>query len=65
MRVKVKGKGIPTSFLKIEGRGLFVGAEEWKNRNNEKNWVVIRVQFLKHLLGSKDVSVDDRLPDDR
>ena len=28
MKVEVKDKLIPTSFLKIEGKGMFVGAEE-------------------------------------
>ena len=28
MRVKVRGKAIPASFLKIEGRGMLVGAKE-------------------------------------
>ena len=32
VRVEVKGKVIPTSFLKIEGRGAFVLAEKRKKR---------------------------------
>ena len=32
VKVKVKSKVIPTSFLKIEGRGTFVGAENRRNR---------------------------------
>ena len=33
VRVEVKGKVIPTSFLKIKGRGVFVGVEEWRKRH--------------------------------
>ena len=32
MRVKVEGKVIAASFMKIEGRGMFVGLKERKNR---------------------------------
>ena len=33
VRVKVGGKVIPASFLKIEGRGTLVGAKDWKERD--------------------------------
>ena len=33
VRVKVKDKVIPSSFLKIEGRGTFVGAKDWRKRD--------------------------------
>ena len=32
VRVKVKGKVIPTGFLKIEGRETFIGAKDWRKR---------------------------------
>ena len=34
VKVEVKGKVIPTSFLKIEGRGAFIGTEECKKRDS-------------------------------
>ena len=33
VRVEVRSKVIPTSFLKIEGRGKFVGAKCWRKKN--------------------------------
>ena len=33
VRVKVGGKVIPASFLKVEGRGTLVGAKDWGNRD--------------------------------
>ena len=36
--VKVGGKVIPASFLKIEGRGALVGAKDLRERNRKKKW---------------------------
>ena len=33
VRVKVEGKAIPASFLKIEGRRTLVGAKDRRDRN--------------------------------
>ena len=33
VRVKVQGKVIPTSFLKIEARGTFVGVKDRRKRD--------------------------------
>ena len=33
MKVKVIGNVIPTSFLKIEGRGMFVGAKDRRKKD--------------------------------
>ena len=44
MRVKIGGKPIPASFLKIEGRGTLVG---------KKNWQMVRTQVLKHPPGAR------------
>ena len=33
VRVKVKSKVIPMSFLKIEGRETIVGAKDWRKRD--------------------------------
>ena len=30
VRVKVEGKVTPASFLKIQGRGMLIGAKDWK-----------------------------------
>ena len=38
VRVKEVGKVIPSSFLKNEGRGTFVGAKDRRERNSSKNW---------------------------
>ena len=38
MRVKVGGKVIPASFLKIEGRRTLVGAKDRRERDRKKNW---------------------------
>ena len=38
VRVKVGGKAIPASFLKIEGRGTLVGAKHRRERDGKKNW---------------------------
>ena len=52
MRVKVKGKDIPTSFLEIEGKGKFVWAERrrkkdgvvrWGGRAEKEGWLVVLV----------------------
>ena len=50
--VKVGGKVIPSSFLKVEGRGTLVGAKDRKERDRLKNWQVIKTQVLKHLPGA-------------
>ena len=49
VRVKVKGKIIPTNSLKIKGKRPFVGAEERRKGKGQQNWWVIRAQVLKHL----------------
>ena len=36
MRVKVGGKVIPASFLKVEERGTLVGAKDWRER---EGWI--------------------------
>ena len=36
MRVKVRGKAIPASFLKIEGRGALVGAKDRRERGIDR-----------------------------
>ena len=43
MRVEVKGKVIPTTFLKVEGKALFVGSE----RPEKEGWLVELVGDLK------------------
>ena len=53
VRVKVGGKVIPASFLKIEGRGTLVGAIDQRERNREKNWKMVGTQVLKHLPGAR------------
>ena len=32
-----KGKVIPASFLKVEGRGMLVGMKDQRERDSEKN----------------------------
>ena len=54
MRVKEKGKVIPTSNLKIVGRELFAGANKRKKRNSYYNWLVIRAHVLKHLSEARE-----------
>ena len=34
VRVEVKGKAIPTNFLKIKGKGTFVGIEDRKKKGD-------------------------------
>ena len=34
--VKVEGQVIPASFLKIEGRGTFVGVKDWSERGTDR-----------------------------
>ena len=36
--IKVGGKIIPASFMKVEGRGTLVGAIDQRERDGEKNW---------------------------
>ena len=36
VRVKVEGKVIPASFLKIEGRGMLVGAKDRRERTDKR-----------------------------
>ena len=36
VRVKIGGKVIPASFLKIEGRGALVGAKDWRERDERR-----------------------------
>ena len=33
VRVKVRGKAIPASFLKIEGRGMLIGVIDWREKD--------------------------------
>ena len=54
VRVKVKGKVVPTNFLKIVGMEQFIGAEERSKGDNWLNCVVIRTQVLKHLLSTRE-----------
>ena len=54
MRVKVKSKVIPASFLKTEGRGTLFGVKDRKERDGQWNWLVIRTQVLKDLPETKE-----------
>ena len=38
VKVEVKGKVIPTSFLKIKGSRTPVGAKDQRKRDSWKNW---------------------------
>ena len=38
VRVKVGSKAIPASFLKVEGRGMLVGAKDRRERDRQKIW---------------------------
>ena len=38
MRVKVRSKVIPASFLKVEGRETLVGAKTVERGTDKKNW---------------------------
>ena len=38
VRVKVEGKVILASFLKIEGKGSLVGAKDRRETASKKNW---------------------------
>ena len=53
VKVKVGGKPILASFLKIEGRGTLVGAIDRREKDRQKNWQVVRTQVLKHLPGAR------------
>ena len=44
VKVKVKGKVIPTNFLKIEECGTLVGSKNRRERDGKKYWYVIRTK---------------------
>ena len=74
MRVKVRGKPIPASFLKIEGRGTLVGAKDRRERGIDRRigrWSEPRYcstsqeQDRAREKGAKGMSGEERLPEER
>ena len=74
MRVKIRGKAIPASFLKIEGRGTLVGAKDRRERGIDRRigrWSEPRScstsqeQERAREEGAKEMSGEERLPKER
>ena len=72
MRVKVRGKAIPTSFLKIEGRGTLFGAKDRRERNRRigrwsepRSSSTSQEQDRAKEEGAKEMPGEERLPEER
>ena len=74
MKVKVGGKTIPASFLKIEGRGTLVGAKDRREKETDRRiarWSEPRScstsqeQDREREEGAKEMSGEERLPEER
>ena len=53
VRVKVKSKVIPASFLKIERGVRLLGRNNGEREGQLQNWKVIKIEVLKHLLRAR------------
>ena len=74
MRVKIRGKVIPASFLKVEGRGTLVGAKNLRERGTDRrigrwseprSFSTSQEQERAKEEGAKEMSGEGRLPEER
>ena len=73
MRVKIRGKAIPASFLKVEGRGTLVGVKDRRERvdrrigrwSEPKSCCTSQEQERAREEGAKKMSGEERLPEER
>ena len=67
MRVEIRGKAIPASFPKIEGRGRSVGQKTGERGTDRRigRWSEPRSRNTSHEQEAKEMSGEERLPEER